>query len=178
MRHSGDLLTAARLLATPVFAWLFWRAFDAPAARLPLGLLFAGVCASDYFDGVLARRAGRASPRGRTFDSFTDIAFLLAALSTAVAVDGVPWWVPAAVAVSFSFYVVDSWFLRPSPAAPGLVASRVGHWGGIGNYVLVGVLTFNDACALHVLPRHLLWTLFILVPLYSAAAIVTRLDGR
>jgi hypothetical protein len=47
--------------------------------------------------------------------------------------------------------------------------------GGICNYALVGILAFNNTASLHLLPPETLAKLFWLVPLYSAASVVSRL---
>jgi len=175
--HAGDLLTLGRLALTLPFLWSFAAGVGGDrGAGWAAGLLFAVIAASDYFDGPLARRAGRASDRGRFWDNGADILFIEGALVTAVAVDLAPWWVPAAIGVSFAYYVVDS--LRRTRARPSLIASRFGHWGGVGNYVLVGVLTYNDAAAIHLLSRDFLGVLYALVLLYSLGAIAARWAGR
>jgi phosphatidylglycerophosphate synthase len=176
--HAGDVLTAWRVVATPLFAWSFAHAVErAQSGWLP-ALLFTSVSASDFFDGRLARRAGRASARGRAADSLADIVFLLTALIAAYTEALIPWWVPAAIAASFGFYFVDSWILTRHAPQRTLIASRIGHWGGVANYVLVGVLTFNNACGLHLLGAQFLLALCGLVPIYSSAAILARLRGR
>jgi phosphatidylglycerophosphate synthase len=177
--HAGDLLTLARIGLTPFFLWAFVGGVrGGPVAGVLAGLLFAVLAASDYFDGPLARRAGRASERGRVWDSWADILFLESALVTAVVVGLVPWWVPASIATSFAYYVVDSW--RRTRRAPRrtLIASRLGHWGGVCNYVLVGVLTYNEAAGIHLLGPEFLRALYLFVPLYCFAAIAARLVGR
>jgi CDP-diacylglycerol--glycerol-3-phosphate 3-phosphatidyltransferase len=64
-------LTVLRLLLAPVLVWLVYA--GAP------GLVFAGVVlvafVSDYFDGVIARKLGVASPELRHFDSRADLVF-------------------------------------------------------------------------------------------------------
>jgi CDP-diacylglycerol--glycerol-3-phosphate 3-phosphatidyltransferase len=64
-------LTVLRLLLAPVLVWLVYAA--AP------GVVFAGVVliafVSDYFDGVIARRLGVATPELRHFDSRADLVF-------------------------------------------------------------------------------------------------------
>jgi phosphatidylglycerophosphate synthase len=102
-----------------------------------------------------------------------DIVFILAALGLYVALGVVPWWVPASMAAAFAVYVADS--LRRSHARPSLIGSRIGHVGGICNYVLVGVLVGNHTLGLGWLPASALRGLFLLVPIYSAASIATRL---
>lgn len=176
--HAGDALTLARLVATPVFVWSFRNAVAGSAPCTLAAVVFVAVCLSDCFDGVLARRAGRASARGRILDGAADIVFLLAALGAASVMALVPWWVPAAVAAAFAFYVADSWLLTRRDAEPNLVGSRIGHLGGICNYALVGVLTFNHGCGLAVLGPGAMRALFYLVPVYSAAAIGARLCER
>jgi phosphatidylglycerophosphate synthase len=64
-------LTTLRLLLAPVLVGLVY-------ANVP-GIAFAGVVlaafASDYFDGVIARRLGVATPELRHFDSRADLVF-------------------------------------------------------------------------------------------------------
>jgi len=176
--HAGDALTLGRLLLTPAFLWLFAAGVGGGgAAGWAAGVLFAAIAASDYFDGPLARRAGRASERGRFWDNWADIAFLEGTFVTAVALGVVGWWVPAAVGLSFGWYALDSWWRTRGAARRSLVASRLGHLGGVANYVFAGVLTYNEALGLHLLPPAVVLALSLLVPVYSLAAIAARLRG-
>jgi len=174
-RHAANAVTGARIALAPVYVLLVLD--GRPAYGWLAGLVFALVAASDVFDGPLARRFGSESVMGRFLDHFADIGFLLAAFAAFVVRGELPWWVPAAVAAAFSFYVIDSWW-RSQPRQPSLIGSRIGHAGGVANYVLVGVLTFNFAAGLELLPAALLLALFALVPMYSTAAVVARLVSR
>ena len=171
--HAANALTAVRALLAPVFVVAVVRAPSTPASGWCAVVIYAVAVLTDVWDGRVARRAGSASATGRTFDHFTDIGFILTALCADVAVGLVPWWVPASVAASFLFYVVDSWS-RPL-AQSGLVGSRVGHAAGVLNYALIGVVVTDRSTGLLLLPDALLHGLFCLVPLYSALAIATRL---
>jgi len=190
----ANAVTAARLLAAPLFIACIVRATATPLAGWVAGLLFVSAAWSDIADGRLARRHGTASDRGRVLDHFADIAFILGSLATYVYLDLAPWWVPAAIAASFSVYVIDSW-LGSAPSLPAVasereappaeaserrrvIGSRIGHLGGICNWVLVGVLTFNESAGLHWLPPGIVALLFALVPIYSGAAIATRFLAR
>lgn len=170
----ANVLTGLRLGLTPIYVW---AVLDGRAAMgWAAGAVFVYAALSDVLDGRLARRAGSAGTYGRFLDHFADIGFLLAAFGAFVARGSLPWWVPASVAGSFGFYVVDS--LRQSGVAqPNLLASRIGHAGGVANYVLVGVLTFNDAAAIGWIPSGWMMLLFVCVPLYSAAAVIARRLG-
>lgn len=174
--HAANALTAGRVLLTPIFVALVGAAPAEPVLGWLAVLVFAIVAASDVIDGRLARRWGSASSGGRTFDHLADIGFILAALWTYTRLELVPWWVPAAIAASFTFYVIDSWS-RPT-ARGSLIGSRVGHIAGVCNYALIGVLVCNDSAAIHALSGTILHCLFSLVPIYSGLAMITRLSAR
>lgn len=173
----ADALTVARLIAAPLFVLCAVRSSDSFIAGWTAGLLFAVAAWSDVVDGRLARRRGTASERGRILDHFADIVFLLSALGTYAYLGIAPWWVPGSIAASFSFYVADSW-IRTAPVRPTLIGSRIGHVGGVANYVLIGVLVFNESAGLHWLPAPVVSALFLLVPIYSGASVVARLVAR
>lgn len=175
--HAANLLTAARVLLTPLFVGAVWCAERCPLGGLFAVAVFAAVASSDMVDGYVARRRGTDSSAGRTFDHFADVGFILSALSTYVLLGIAPWWVPGAVGGSFAFYVCDSWS-RPMRGVPRLVGSRIGHVAGVCNYTLVAILAFNNTAGLHLLSAARLEVLFLLVPLYSTAAVVTRLASR
>lgn len=170
----GNVLTVGRVVLTPVFVALV----AAAEQSRPLGwlavLVFAAAAASDVWDGRFARRWGQESRRGRFLDHFADIGFLLPALGVYVWLGIMPWWVPAAVAAAFTFYVADSQ-RRSTGGPPNLITSRIGHTGGVCNYVLVGVLVCNHSAGIGLLPPWFLMTLYALVPVYSAAAVIARL---
>lgn len=175
--HAADLLTALRVVLTPVFVAAVLRADGARVGGVLAVLCFAVIAASDVYDGRLARRWGSASDTGRVFDHLADIGFLLAALSAYALLGIAPWWVPAAVGASFGYYAIDS--RRRAPAGvPSLIGSRIGHLGGISNYVLVGILVCNNTAGAHLLSSATLERLCWLVPLYSAAAVAGRLATR
>lgn len=172
-RHAANLVSVSRVALSPVYVALVLD--GRPALGWLAGLIFALVALSDVVDGRIARRFASESPIGRFLDHFADIGFLMAAFGAFVARGEAPWWVPAAVAGAFSFYVLDSW-VRSAPRQPSLIGSRIGHAGGVANYVLVGVLTFNHAAAIEALAPDFMLLLFALVPIYSGAAVVARLD--
>lgn len=173
----ANAVTAGRLLATPLFVSCAWHAHDSFVAGWTAGALFVFAAWSDVADGRMARRRGTASDGGRVLDHFADITFILGSLATYVFLGIAPWWVPASIAAAFSVYVADSW-IRSAPVKPTLIGSRIGHAGGVANYVLIGVLVFNESAGLHWLPSPFVGALFALVPLYSGAAIAARFLPR
>jgi len=105
---AANSLTAARVLLAPAFVALAVRAQHALLCGWLAGVIFAAVASSDVLDGRVARRWASTSNAGRTFDHLADITFILSALGTYTALGIAPWWVPAAIAGSFAFYVLDS----------------------------------------------------------------------
>jgi len=150
----AHVLTSVRLLLTPAFL----GAIDA-SARQPTGWraalvigLFLMICASDYYDGPVARMLGLSSDFGKVFDNLADITFLLVSLSYLVHTGVVPWWIPTAIALAFGQYTLDSWWLSGRGTAVALVSNPIGHWAGILNYIFTGVCGLHAALHQHLLP--------------------------
>src|SRR5512145_2187196 len=92
---AADVLGVVRLLLALAFPAVLARALGGAAPALPLAL-FTLAAASDFFDGILARRAGRPTRHGAVLDTVADVAFVLAATGAAAALGLVPTAVPAA----------------------------------------------------------------------------------
>jgi phosphatidylglycerophosphate synthase len=172
-RHGANAVTALRLILTPLFLWAVNQAYHGGPAWAA-GLLFVVIAASDVLDGVVARRVGRATRCGRVFDHVADLAFILSSLLLFVEHGAVLWWVPAAVSASFAVYVADSWSRRGATGALDLRGSRIGHAGGIVNYVVIGILVGNDVCGFRLLAEPGMNWIFRVVLLLSAASISSR----
>jgi len=172
-RHAANAITALRVAATPLFVLAILESRRGGPAW-PAVVLYVLAVASDLTDGRVARRWSAESRRGRLLDHFADIGFLLGALGGYAAIGFVPWYVPLSVAASFAFYVADSWLGSGQPRLH-LAGSRIGHMAGIANWVVVGILVFNETFALRWLSPAFLRVVFWLVPLYSAAAVLTRI---
>ncbi len=126
----AHLLTAVRLgLALPLAA-----AFARPDF-LEAGLvavLLAVALATDYADGIVARRRGTASAGGQLFDHATDCFFVTAGLAGAALAGRIPLALPVLIAVAFSQYVFDSYLVHRQKR---LRMSTIGRWNGIGYFV-------------------------------------------
>ena len=143
----AHMLTSVRLLLTPFFLVAIETSAQQPdswKAACVIGL-FLLICASDYYDGPVARALGLDSDLGKIFDNLADIIFLLASLSYLVYRDAVPWWIPAAIALAFGQYTLDSWLLSSKGTSVTLVSNPIGHWAGILNFLLTGVMALHAA---------------------------------
>ena len=89
-----NVLSMLRLAGVPLF--LYWALIAEHDGRAILLLMAAG--ASDYFDGLIARRFHSFSRLGQLLDPLADRLYILATLLALVARDGLPlWWALALI---------------------------------------------------------------------------------
>jgi CDP-diacylglycerol--glycerol-3-phosphate 3-phosphatidyltransferase len=150
----AHLLTSIRLVLTPVFLCAIETSAQQPDARSAglIVVLFLLICASDYYDGPLARALGLSSDLGKVFDNLADITFLLVTLTYLVHYEAAPWWIPTAIALAFGQYTLDSWLLSGRGTNVALVSNPIGHWAGILNYIFTGILALHAALQQRFLP--------------------------
>ncbi len=87
MRHLPNLLSAARLLAAPLAAWLLLSDLDSAALAL-----FAAAGISDLLDGYIARRWGFTSRFGAWLDPAADKLLMLFSLVALLQLGCAPLW--------------------------------------------------------------------------------------
>ena len=80
-----NVISVIRLACVPLFLWLLWGADNEVAA----GLLAAGLGATDWVDGYIARHYDQGSELGKILDPTAD-RVLLVALAIAVLTQGLP----------------------------------------------------------------------------------------
>ncbi|MDC7120513.1 CDP-alcohol phosphatidyltransferase family protein [Cellulomonas fimi] len=85
-----NLVSFVRLLLVPVFGWLIATGHDGWAV-----VVLAVSGASDWLDGVLARRLHQVSRLGQLLDPAADRLFILVTLVGLVWRGAVPWWLLA-----------------------------------------------------------------------------------
>jgi cardiolipin synthase len=89
-----NLISVVRLACVPLFLWLIWGADHELAA----GLLAAGLGATDWVDGYIARHFDQGSELGKVLDPVAD-RVLLVAVAIAVLTQGLPAAVKLVVSV-------------------------------------------------------------------------------
>jgi CDP-diacylglycerol--glycerol-3-phosphate 3-phosphatidyltransferase len=93
----ADKLTVARAASVPLVVVLY--AWSFPGHDYWATAVFCVAMATDWFDGRLARRQGRASPVGTLLDPIADKVLVLAALVMLVEQGVAPAWMVAAIVV-------------------------------------------------------------------------------
>jgi cardiolipin synthase len=134
-----NFLSSTRLVLGPLLAWLVVRGWSEAAV-----FVFAIAIATDFVDGPLARRSGRASALGALLDHGSDAFFVTLGLSALAMLGLVPVLLPPLVALAFLQYSLDSRALQGA----ALRASTLGRWNGIFYYVLVGTPIVRDTLGL------------------------------
>jgi phosphatidylglycerophosphate synthase len=170
-------LTGVRLVLTPLFLCALEvskQQADARSALFVTGL-FLLICASDYYDGPLARALGLDSDLGKVLDNLADITFLLVTLTYLVHGGAVPWWIPAVIALAFGQYTLDSWLLSGKGTTVVLISNPIGHWAGIFNYIFTGACALHTALQQRLLPVLLYDGMLIFWLAYLLLAMGTRL---
>ena len=134
----ANLLTALRLLLAVPAA----LAFAQPEFMTPLLLLtLVGIAiATDFGDGIVARRTDTASPRGQLFDHATDFVFVTSGLTGAAIAGQVTVALPIVIVVAFSQYVLDSYFLHRKKR---LHMSFLGRWNGMFYFVPLALIAVS-----------------------------------
>lgn len=108
-----NLISALRLASVPVFAWLAWQGHDLAALVV---LALAG--ASDWLDGVVARRFDQYSRLGELLDPAADRLFILVTLLVLGGRGAVPWWLVAVILAREAVLLVVLLVLRARRHAP------------------------------------------------------------
>ena len=168
----ANLLTGLRLLLALPAA----LAFAQPAFISPLLLLILMILAiaTDFLDGIVARRGGTSSPRGQLFDHTTDFLFVTSGLAGAVIAGQVMAALPLLIVVAFSQYVLDSYFLHREKR---LRMSFLGRWNGIFYFaplVVIAMSRFEFMADVAGLFTTLIILLSYLLLLSTVASIVDR----
>lgn len=168
----ANLLTSLRLLLAVPAALAFARSdFISP---LVLVALVTVAIATDFIDGVVARRRGTASPRGQLFDHASDFLFVTSGLAGAAMAGRVPAALPILIVVAFSQYVLDSYFLHREKQ---LHMSLLGRWNGILYFVplvLIAVSRLDSSASVaESFATLIVWSSYLLL-LSTIASIIDR----
>jgi cardiolipin synthase len=140
-----NLISMARLVAVPVFAWLAWERHDL-AALLVLAL--AG--ASDWLDGVIARKYDQGSRLGELLDPAADRLYILVTLLVLAGRGDVPWWRVGVIVARELVLVVVLLVLRSAGHGPLPVhfAGKAGTFALLYAFPLLLLATWDGAVGL------------------------------
>lgn len=120
IRYLPNLLSALRLLAAPLTAWLILNSHDSLAL-----VIFVGAGLSDGLDGFVARHWHVTSDLGARLDPAADKFLVLLCISALYAVGATPLWLLALVigrdGAIVGAWLLIKWLTLPMPAEPLLL---------------------------------------------------------
>lgn len=131
-------------------------------------LLILVAIITDFFDGIVARARGTASPTGMLFDHGTDFVFVTSGMAGLAWAGHLHWILPVAIAVAFSQYVLDSYLLFRQKQ---LRMSFLGRWNGILYFLPLTLVALSRALPDGSFPEQLIST----VPWIGTALILSTL---
>lgn len=97
--NAPNIITGARIVATPFFVWMLLAAPHDAALRWGATAFFVIAIATDAFDGYLARSRNLITDLGKLLDPIADKALTGAALVGLAVIGELPWWVVIVVLV-------------------------------------------------------------------------------
>jgi cardiolipin synthase len=124
-----NLVTTIRLVLLPVFVWLLFSTNH----RAIAAWMLAGLGATDWIDGYLARKLHQVSKVGKILDPVADRLLVMVGLVAVAAAAGVPWWFASATLVRE--LLVSG--LTLALAALGAARIDVLWWGKVSTFVLM-----------------------------------------
>jgi cardiolipin synthase len=125
----ANAVTLARLAFLPVFFWLLFSTNH----RAVAAWLLAGLGATDWIDGYLARRLDQVSNVGKVIDPTADRMLVIGGLLAVAAAGGVPWWFAGLALVRELLVSVLTLVL----AALGAARINVLWWGKVSTFALM-----------------------------------------
>jgi len=159
-----NALTALRIMAVPLFAWMLLAHPEEAGWRLATTAVFAGAILTDTLDGYLARKHNLITPFGKLADPIADKALTGMAFVGLSIIGELPWWITITILVrEWGITIMRFFVLRYGVMAAGR--------GGKIKTVLQSV-----ALGLYLLPLPG-WTHPIEVMVMLAALVVTVLSG-
>lgn len=97
--NAPNIITMARIVATPFFLWLLLVSGDSVGLRWGAAAFFVVAIATDALDGYLARSRGLITDLGKLLDPIADKALTGAALVGLAILAELPWWIVVLVLI-------------------------------------------------------------------------------
>lgn len=124
--HPANLLTITRLVFAPLLFWLVLAAEDSRGSSWAVFGLGVALASTDFFDGIVARRAGVKSRSGAFLDPLADKVVILGAGFCLVAVDRY-WWLPVTI-MAVRELGITAWRTRWASVGVSIPARRTAKY--------------------------------------------------
>ena len=150
---AANVITFARLCLIPVSVALLLQGHDIAA-----GLLFGLTAATDFVDGMVARKTNTVTKLGQILDPLVDRALIIAAVVSLLIVGRLPLWIVILVLLRDAYLIIGGSYLmgKRGIRVPVSYIGKVGMWflciGFAGLLLNVPILTGLGLCDYAFLP--------------------------
>ncbi|MDO4532924.1 MAG: CDP-alcohol phosphatidyltransferase family protein [Coriobacteriia bacterium] len=150
---AANVITFARLCLIPVSVALLLQGHDIAA-----GLLFGFTAATDFVDGMVARKTNTVTKLGQVLDPLVDRLLIIAAVVSLLIVGRLPLWIVVLVLLRDAYLIVGGTYLmgKRGIRVPVSYVGKVGMWflciGFAGLLLNVPILTGLGWCDYSFLP--------------------------
>lgn len=148
IRYIPNTVTIIRILFTGIFIELVYKVNINNSDKLiiPITAVFLIICASDFFDGRLARRFHCQSAAGAVLDIFADVLFVMTSVVLLNFKGILPVWFTVIITIKFLEFLITSMLIKRRPCNPGqpFLFDRIGRFASAMFIVLPGI-----ACSLY-----------------------------
>lgn len=174
----ANLITLARIAASPVFFWLILRAGDDGGASWAAVAVAVAFAASDATDGRLARSTGTVTRAGAFLDPLADKVVVLGAMASLAAIGRVS-WIPVALVAAREAWM-SGYRVYCARRGVSVPARRSAKWKVIGQGLAV-ILTLVPPLAAAGSPAReavILSVWWLAVAATLVTGLLYLLDGR
>lgn len=113
-----NILTFLRIVFSLLFSYYI---MTNASYTVLIAILFVMVCATDFFDGRLARKWMASTKFGAIFDVVADLFFIIASYCVLITQNVIPVWILVVVLLKFSEFCVTSRIVRKTGKAQNSV---------------------------------------------------------
>ena len=182
---AANVITFARLCLIPVSLWLLFDGRDIQA-----GILFGITAATDFLDGLVARKTNTVSKLGQLLDPLVDRLLIISAVLGLLIVGRLPIWIVVLVLLRDAYLIAGGAYLIRvhDIRVPVSYIGKVGMWFlcfGFGGLILnVPIVAGLGWCDLAFLPGFnadpccgFIWFLYIGIVLSLIVTVVYTVRG-
>jgi CDP-diacylglycerol--glycerol-3-phosphate 3-phosphatidyltransferase len=126
LRTPANLITLARIAASPIFFWLILRARDDGGASWVAVAVAVAFAASDAWDGRLARSTGTVTRAGAFLDPLADKVVVLGSMATLATIGRIS-WIPVAL-IAAREVAMSAYRVRRARRGISVPARRSAKW--------------------------------------------------
>jgi Phosphatidylglycerophosphate synthase len=148
-RNIPNIITAARFILAAAFLMLLNCSTDYRIRILyimPLTLIFAAICTTDFIDGKIARKLNAVSTLGAFMDVAADLFYIISAFVCLNIKGAVPIWFTLLIIFNFVVFQISSYIIKSycSGISTTFVFDYFGRISAVLFYIIPGLVIISE----------------------------------